>query len=50
MIVLKFQAPNGEVGFTEAHNDQEAMRTVKLYMADGYTLLEQYNWEDERHA
>ena len=50
MIVLKFQAPNGEVGFTEAHNDHEAMRTVKLYMADGYTLLEQYSWEDERHA
>ena len=39
IIVLKFQDPNGEVGFTEAISYHEAVNMTKVYKQDGYTLL-----------
>lgn len=42
MIVLKFQAPNGEVGFTEARSYHDAVKMTRVYKQDGYRLLDHY--------
>lgn len=42
MIVLKFQAPNGEVGFTEAHSYHDAVKMTKVYKQEGYQLLDHF--------
>jgi len=42
MIILKFQAPNGEVGFTEARSYHDAVKTTKVYKQDGYKLLDHF--------
>lgn len=45
MIVLKFQAPNGEVGFTEVRDYRKALKTAKAYRLDGYRLLDHFRME-----
>lgn len=42
IIVLKFEDPNGEVGFTEARNYHEAVKMTKVYKQDGYRLLDHF--------
>lgn len=42
MIILKFEAPNGEVGFTEARNYHSAVEMTKAYKQDGYRLLDHF--------
>lgn len=42
MIVLKFEAQNGEVGFTEARNYHDAVKMTKTYKQDGYRLLDHF--------
>lgn len=45
MIVLKFKAPNGEVGFTEASNSRNAMEMAKAYKQAGYSLICHYQYQ-----
>ena len=45
MIVLKFQAPNGEVGFTEARSYHDAAKMTRLFMQDGYKLIDHFRME-----
>lgn len=40
MIVLWFTSPDGKVGYTEADNSADAVKTAKVYKASGYRLME----------
>lgn len=42
MIILKFQAPNGEIGFAEVRDSRKALKTAKAYRLDGYRLLDHF--------
>lgn len=46
VIALKFLGPDGKVGFTDARNYHEAVKTAKVYMADGYQLIDHFLWEE----
>ena len=47
MVVLKFQEPNGAVGFTQARNYHDAVKTVKVYKQEGYKLLDYWTEKSE---
>ena len=50
MIVLKFKAPNGEIGFAEVCDYRKALKTAKVYRLDGYRLLDHFRMDGEAHA